>query len=154
MATATENISGISQPSPRQSSRHTQTIHSVRPAAAEPRGKMGRQPPSKALENPLQGLFIYKSAHVHDMFCNCAADKKPLQIPLNFKVSAQKVSDPESAGQIRPNAFKFPQSPLFSAISRFRTYLLIPIDCRPARRRKPVPCRAPQWRRLQLCPQK
>lgn len=115
--------------------------------------KNGAATPSNPWESVAETFYLQVGARPRYVL-QLRGGQKPLQIPLNFKVSAQKVSDPEFAGQIRPNTFKLPQSPLFSAISRFRTYLLIPIDCRPARRRKPVPCRAPQWRRLQPCPQK
>ena len=65
-------------------------------------------------KKPLQvfcGVFYCRLGAYRDIFGDGSAGEKPFQILLHSKISAQKVSEPEPAGQIRPNAFKFPQSP-------------------------------------------
>ena len=69
-----------------------------------PREKM-EQLHLKALASILQGLFIANPA-ITDMFGS--AGRKPFQIPLHFRDSAQRVSKLNPESRIRPNPFIFP----------------------------------------------
>jgi len=65
---------------------------------------MNRQPRFNALASPLQGLFIAGSGYVRDG----STRRKPFQILLHFRDSAQKVSKLKPKGQIRSNPLFFP----------------------------------------------
>lgn len=68
-----------------------------------PREKM-EQLHLKALASVLQGFC--QPGNYHDMFGS--AGRKPFQIPLHFRDSAQRVSKLNPESRIRPNPFIFP----------------------------------------------
>ena len=78
--------------------------------------------PLKALASILQGLLL-PIRRVSRYFRRWFGGQKPFQILLHSKISAQKVSKPESAGQIAPMTLNSRNPPLFSAISRLQSYI-------------------------------
>ncbi len=167
MATATENISGISQPSPRQSSRHTQTIHSARPAAAGPRGEMGRQPHQKSLEIRCRD-FLFPSRRPSTIrFATARRTKNRSKSRLISRYLRKKFPKPNPRVKFAPTPLNSRNLPLFSAISPFRTYLSFPLiasppaaenpfpaarrnggDCSPARKNKKAPAQTGAFRKI------